>query len=94
MRNDLLTYLLTPVIPSQEIEFKLTDSFPGEKYLLVDGDKTITVWANGTLGIFLVGGGGYGDQGNKAGSSGFFKYEMVQTGGKEKVNVKMTIGQG
>ena len=47
----------------------------------------------GTLGVFLVGGGGYGDRGQEGGSSGFFKYQTVQLNASQ-TTVTIQIGQG
>ena len=59
--------------------------------------ETITVQNIATLGVFLVGGGGYGDKGDTAGSSGFFKYQTINLKvglrGSE-TSVVVQIGQG
>ena len=52
------------------------------------------MWSNGNLGFFLIGGGGGGAQNSKAGSSGFFKYEVVKAAANRKQTVKIRIGQG
>eukprot|EP00092_Neocalanus_flemingeri_P029001 GFUD01031484.1.p1 GENE.GFUD01031484.1~~GFUD01031484.1.p1 ORF type:complete len:682 (-),score=170.56 GFUD01031484.1:675-2681(-) len=75
----------------EEIEIQST----GSKYLLlVDGDETFHIWADGTLGFFLIGGGGGGDKGGEGGSSGFFKYERVKAAVNGQTSVKISIGQG
>jgi len=64
-------------------------------HFLVHKSMNTTVWSDGTatLGVFLVGGGGYGDQGRQAGSSGFFKYQTVNLTASE-TTVSVQIGQG
>ena len=56
---------------------------------------TTTIWSDGTgtLGIFLVGGGGYGHKSQTAGSSGFFKYQTVNLTASQ-TTVRVQIGQG
>ena len=57
--------------------------------------KNITIWStgSGTVGVFLVGGGGYGGKSSSAGSSGFFTYQKVKLNATQ-TTVMIEIGQG
>lgn len=47
-----------------------------------------------TIYLFLIGGGGYGDKGAIAGSSGFVSEEIYTLGNSENVSFSVTIGDG
>ena len=56
-------------------------------------NKTATIYGKGTLGVFLVGGGGYEKKDQSAGSSGFFKYETVRLDASQ-TSVVVIVGEG
>ena len=66
---------------------------------MITTTQNINIWGKGKLGIFLVGGGGSGGSGsfwraNKGGSSGFFKYKVIDLSDDSKISVSIEIGQG
>ena len=83
-------------ILTNEIEYSRGSSPSGSKVtspLLVTEDRSDLLLGPGRYGLFVVGGGGYGDKGHEGASSGFFNYFEIETTEKWSP-VHVDIGRG
>ena len=61
--------------------------------LIVTEDRADLLLGPGRYGLFLVGGGGYGDKGQEGASSGYFSYTEIETTERWS-QVHVDIGRG